>query len=123
METMDLFTPPQDESKRGKPKRSKKKGLILNEYVFDLVDELDDINRLRFLDIISAYERGEELPEMDQAMTLIFKLVAKDNAQFDPEHKKTLSEVRSEAGKKGAASRAAAKSAREIPKGQANQAN
>lgn len=94
---------PQDEAKPGRPKKTK--GLIINTYVFDQVDLLDTIQQLTFWEACSAYQRGEKLPEMDQSVTIIFSIVARDNASFDPEHKKTLSQIRAEAGEKGAAAR------------------
>lgn len=92
-----------DETKQKKPK--KPKGLIVNTYVFDQVELLDHVQQLTFWDACKAYQRGEKLPEMDQVVTIIFSIVAKDNASFDPEHKKTLSQIRAEAGKKGADAR------------------
>lgn len=100
MEAADLNALP-DEPKPGKSK--KPKGLIINTYVFDQVELLDHVQQLTFWDACKAYQRGEKLPEMDQSVTIIFCIVAKDNASFDPEHKKTLAQIRSEAGRKGAA--------------------
>lgn len=82
-----------------------KKGLVINEGVWPLIDELLPIEKADLLSALSAYYKGEEIPDANRIVTMVLNRIASDNARFDPENKKTLSEIRAEAGRKGAEAR------------------
>lgn len=78
------------------------KGLIINEDVWPMIDELEPDEKAELLTILSAYYKGDELPEADRIIMMVFRRIASDNARFDPENRRELSSIRSEAGRKGA---------------------
>ena len=78
-----------------------KKGLIINEDIWPMIDELDPEEKAELLDALSAYYQGNEAPEISRIVNMLFKRIALDNTRFDPEHRQALSEIRAEAGKKG----------------------
>lgn len=78
-----------------------KKGLIVNEDIWPMIDELDPEEKAELLDALSAYYQGNEAPEISRIVNMLFKRIALDNTRFDPEHRQALSEIRAEAGKKG----------------------
>ena len=81
------------------------KGLIINEDVWSMIDDLEDEEKADLLTALSAYYNGTEIPEVNRVVMMVFKRIALDNGRFDPEHRQTITTVRSEAGKKGAAKR------------------
>lgn len=82
-----------------------KKGLVINEDVWPLIDDLLPEEKAALLTALSAYYRGDELPTMERIVCMVFNRITIDNARFDPANKKSLSEIRAEAGRKGAESR------------------
>lgn len=81
------------------------KGLIINEDIWPMVDDLEPEEKAELISALSAYYQGEEIPKITRIASIIFKRIAADNARFDPENRKTISEIRSEAGQKGAKAR------------------
>ena len=81
------------------------KGLIINEDIWPMVDDLEPEEKAELISALSAYYQGEEIPKISRIASIIFKRIAADNARFDPENRKTISEIRSEAGQKGAKAR------------------
>lgn len=81
------------------------KGLIINEDIWPMVDELEPEEKADLISALSAYYQGAEIPKISRIASIIFKRIAADNARFDPENRKAISEIRSEAGQKGAKAR------------------
>lgn len=77
------------------------KGLIINEDVWDMIDDLEPEEKADLLVALSAYYRGEEVPDLDRIVRMVYKRIALDNARFDPENRQRTSVVRAEAGRKG----------------------
>lgn len=77
------------------------KGLIINEDVWDMIDDLEPEEKADLLTALSSYYRGEQLPDMERIVGMVFKRIALDNVRFDPENRKRLSEIRAEAGRIG----------------------
>ena len=82
-----------------------KKGLVINESVWPMIDDLEPDEKAALFSALSAYYRGNPIPETARIVRMVFNAIAADNARFDPEHRGSLSETRSEAGRKGAESR------------------
>ena len=78
-----------------------KKGLIINENLWPMVDDLEPDEKAELLTALSAYYQGNELPYISRITAFIFKRICADNARFDPENRKALSEIRAEAGRIG----------------------
>lgn len=78
------------------------KGLIINSYAIDIINILNDADAAALLRVLVAYYKGNEIPEMTTPVQIAFSRIADDNQKFDPEHRKSISEMRSEIGKKGA---------------------
>lgn len=81
------------------------KGLIINEDVWYLIEDLNQKEKCELLDCLAAYHRGEELPIMSRIVKATFSRIALDNDRFAPDRKSEISLSRSEAGRKGAAAR------------------
>ena len=81
------------------------KGLIINSYAIDIIAVLDDNDAASLLRVLVAYYRGDAIPEMTTPVRIAFNRIADDNSKFDPEHRKEVSILRSEIGKKGAAAK------------------
>lgn len=81
------------------------KGLIINEDVWSMIDELEPEEKAELLTVLSAYYQGEEIPEAGRIVRMVFKRIASDNVRFDPDHRKEISEARAAAGQKGAQAR------------------
>lgn len=81
------------------------KGMIINSFAFDMIDDLDPEEKADLLTALSAYYKGEEIPMLSKPARMAFKRIAADNAKFDADHKKEISKLRSELGKKGAEAR------------------
>lgn len=81
------------------------KGLIINEDIWGMIDDLEDEEKAELLTALSAYYNGTEIPELSRVVMMVFKRIALDNVRFDPEHRQSITSFRSEAGKKGAAKR------------------
>ena len=77
------------------------KGLIINEDVWPMIDDLEVDEKAELLSALSAYYQGNDLPEISRIAAVIYKRIALDNARFDPERRKMVSEVRAEAGRIG----------------------
>lgn len=77
------------------------KGLIINEDVWDMIDDLEPEEKADLLVALSAYYRGEEVPELERIVRMVYKRIALDNARFDPENRQRISDIRAEAGRKG----------------------
>ena len=77
-----------------------KKGLIINEDVWDLVDELEDGEYEEFVLTLKAYHKTGEVPECSRYVRMILKRIISDNDRFAG-----VSEARAEAGRKGAEAR------------------
>ena len=77
-----------------------KKGLIINEDVWDLVDELEDDEYAEFVLTLKAYHKTGEMPECSRYVRMILKKIISDNDRFAG-----VSEARAEAGRKGAEAR------------------
>lgn len=77
-----------------------KKGLIINEEVWDLVDELEADEYEEFVLALRAYHKTGEVPECSRYVRMILKKIMSDNDRFV-----STSEARSDAGRKGAAAR------------------
>ena len=77
------------------------KGLIINEDKWMMIEALTLHEQALLIASLAAYHRGEELPKMDRIVQMVFDQICLDNAKFDPENKRSLSEIRSAAGKKG----------------------
>lgn len=78
-----------------------KKGLVINEDVWPLIDDLEPEEKAELFDILSAFYQGEEIPDVSRIVKMVFKRIALDNERFDPENRQKLSELRAEAGRKG----------------------
>lgn len=78
-----------------------KKGLIINEDIWPMIDELEPEEKAELLDALSAYYQGNDSPEISRIVNMLFKRIALDNTRFDPENRQSLSEIRAEAGRKG----------------------
>lgn len=76
------------------------KGLIINEQIWWMIDDLEPEEKATLLTALSAYYKGTEIPCLDRIVGMVFKRIAADNAKFDPEHKQAVSEIRSEAAHK-----------------------
>lgn len=81
------------------------KGMIINSFAFDMIDELDPDEKAALLTAMSAFYRGEEIPELSKPAKMAFKRISADNAKFNADHKEEISKLRSEIGKKGAEAR------------------
>lgn len=77
------------------------KGLIINEDVWPMIDDLEPEEKTELLIALSAYYQGEAIPPISRITNMVFKRIAIDNTRFDPEHRQRLSEIRAEAGRKG----------------------
>lgn len=77
------------------------KGLIINEDVWPMIDDLEPEEKTELLIALSAYYQGEAIPPISRITNMVFKRIAIDNARFDPENRQRLSEIRAEAGRKG----------------------
>ena len=78
-----------------------RKGLVINEDIWPLIDDLLPDEKSSLLTALSAYYKGDELPDTERIVKMVFNRIALDNARFDPENRKRLSEIRAEAGRKG----------------------
>ena len=75
-----------------------KKGLIINEDAWALIDELESDEQTALLSYLALYHRTGDAPEIrNKSVRIVFKKIQQDNERF--------SDVRSEAGKKGADAR------------------
>lgn len=81
-----------------------KKGLIINEDAWPLIDELEPEEKVELLDALAAAYRGQPAPEMSRIVTVVYKKILADNDRFNAE-RQDLSEIRRAAGKKGAEAR------------------
>ena len=81
------------------------KGLIINEDVWVLIENLFPEEQAELLKCLAAYHRGLEVPEMSRMVMGVYQRITLDNARFDPAKKAELSAMRSEVGKKGAEAR------------------
>lgn len=81
------------------------KGLIINEDVWVLIENLFPEEQAELLKCLAAYHRGHEVPEMSRMVMGVYQRITLDNARFDPTKKAELSAMRSEVGKKGAEAR------------------
>ena len=81
------------------------KGLIINEDVWVLIENLFPEEQAELLKCLAAYHRGMEVPEMSRMVMGVYQRITLDNARFDPAKQAELSAKRSEAGKKGMESR------------------
>lgn len=75
-----------------------KKGLVINEGVWPLIDDLLPDEKASLLTALSEYCKGNEPAEMDRIVRMVFTRIIQDKET-------SLSEVRSRAGKKGAKAR------------------
>ena len=82
-----------------------RKGLVINEDIWPLIDDLLPYEKSSLLTALSAYYKGDELPDTERIVKMVFNRIALDNARFDPENRKRLSEIRAEAGRKGGSKR------------------
>lgn len=78
-----------------------KKGLIINEDRWALIERLEPEEQSMLLFALAAYHRGHEVPEMDRIVEMVFSQICEDNARFDPEKSAELSAVRAKAGAVG----------------------
>lgn len=78
-----------------------RKGLVINENVWPMIDDLMPDEKGSLLCALSAFYHGEEPPDMERIVRMVFKQIADDNERFDPESRKRLSDIRAEAGRKG----------------------
>lgn len=78
-----------------------KKGLIINEDVWSMIDELEPAEKTELLVALSAYYQGTEIPGISRITGMVFKRIAIDNERFAPENRERISEIRAEAGRKG----------------------
>lgn len=81
------------------------KGLIINEDVWVLIENLFPEEQAELLKCLAAYHRGHEVPEMSRMVMGVYQRIVLDNGRFDPSRKAELSAMRSEIGKKGAEAR------------------
>ncbi len=81
------------------------KGLIINVDIWELLEDLTPEECFELLSCLAAFHRGEEVPEMTRTIRGAYKRIVLDNERFNPEKRAELSAKRSEAGKKGMASR------------------
>lgn len=81
------------------------KGLIINEDVWVLIENLYPDEQAELLKCLAAYHRGRDVPEMSRMVMGVYQRITLDNARFDPSRKAELSAMRSEVGKKGAEAR------------------
>lgn len=77
------------------------KGLIINEDVWPMIDDLEVEEKAELLSALSAYYHGNDIPQISRISAVIYKRIALDNARFDPERRKAVSEMRAEAGRIG----------------------
>ncbi len=77
------------------------KGLIINEDIWPMIDELEQDEKAYLLTALSAYYQGDEVPDMDRIVKMVFNQIALGNARFDPEKRAELSAKRAEAGRIG----------------------
>ena len=77
------------------------KGLIINEDIWPMIDELEQDEKADLLTALSAYYQGDEIPDMDRIVKMVFNQISLGNARFDPEKRAELSAKRAEAGRIG----------------------
>lgn len=76
------------------------KGLIINSYAFDIIEDLDDTEKALLVDVLNAYFRGYAIPpDMPKTVRIAFNRIADDNAKFDSEHRAAVSGARHNAAK------------------------
>lgn len=73
-----------------------KKGLIINEDVWELIEDLDAKELKSLIVCLAAFHRGEETPQMARGVKCVFNRIALDNGRFNSD----LSEVRRQAALK-----------------------
>ena len=82
-----------------------KKGLIINSFAFDMIDELDIDEKADLITALSAFFNGKPIPDMTKPAWMAFKRISADNEKFNADHRDEISKKRSETGKKGAEAR------------------
>ena len=82
-----------------------KKGMIINSYAWDMIEDLDQDEKADLLDALAAYYKGKEVPSISKPTRMAFKRIAADNVKFEADHQKEISQLRSTLGKKGAEAR------------------
>ena len=78
-----------------------KKGLIINEDVWPLIDDLEPGEKSSLLTALSTYYKGGEPPDMERIVKMVFNAIAIDNERFSKASRERLSAARAEAGRKG----------------------
>ena len=73
------------------------KGLIINEDVWELIEDLDSKELRNLVECLAAYHREQELPERLKTVKGVFNRIVLDNGRFDEEKKANLSEIRRQA--------------------------
>lgn len=72
------------------------KGLIINQDVWDLIDDLDAKETKNLTACLAALHRGEEIPQMMRMVKGVFNRIALDNGRFNTD----ISEIRRQAAMK-----------------------
>lgn len=73
-----------------------KKGLVINEDVWTLIEEFNPDECKELLDRLAAYHRGEEVPPMTRMIKGAYQRIVLDNGRFNTD----LSEIRRQAAYK-----------------------
>ena len=73
------------------------KGLIINEDVWELIDDLDGKELKNLVTCLAAFHREQELPERMKAVKGVFNRIVLDNGRFDEDKRTSLSEIRRQA--------------------------
>lgn len=76
------------------------KGLIINEDIWELIEDLDNKELRNLTDCLAAFHREQELPERMKSVKAVFNRIVLDNGRFNEEKRTSLSEIRRQAALK-----------------------
>lgn len=76
------------------------KGLIINEDVWELIEDLLPKEQNELLKLLAAYHRGEEIPPVSKMVKPTFNRIVLDNGRFSEDRRNNLSEIRRQAALK-----------------------